>query len=175
MALDTTTEPLHRGAFCQFPFQWIYFYGSNKSTWKETGKTHLCVVPYFPPPVDIGSIEYSIHLYSSPCLRDPNCGSKISGRSHFSLDDRTWETFRKNQSLIIIWWLSSTFYFGCLPCLSDVKNFVWTHLVKKIAIQQISIKFSWNNYQIHWSSLKFCLFVTEEVLYSITAVSDQGS
>ena len=34
----------HRRAFCQFPFQWIYYYGSNKSTGKETGKTHLCAV-----------------------------------------------------------------------------------------------------------------------------------
>ena len=33
---------LHRGAFCQFAFRWIYYYGSNKSTGKETGKTHLC-------------------------------------------------------------------------------------------------------------------------------------
>ena len=35
-------NPLHRGAFCQFPFRCIYYYGSNKSTGKETGKTHLC-------------------------------------------------------------------------------------------------------------------------------------
>ena len=35
---------VHRGAFCQFPFRWIYYYSSNKSTGKETGKTHLCVV-----------------------------------------------------------------------------------------------------------------------------------
>ena len=31
--------PLHRGAFCQ-----IYYYGSNKSTGKEIGKTHLCAL-----------------------------------------------------------------------------------------------------------------------------------
>ena len=37
-------EALHRGAFCQFPFWWIYYYGSNKSTGKETGKMHLCAV-----------------------------------------------------------------------------------------------------------------------------------
>ena len=35
---------MHRGAFCQFPFRWIYSYGSNKSTGKETGKTHLCAM-----------------------------------------------------------------------------------------------------------------------------------
>ena len=35
-------EPLHRGAFCQFPFRWIYYYGSNESTRKETVKMHLC-------------------------------------------------------------------------------------------------------------------------------------
>ena len=36
--------PLHRGAFCQFPFRWIYCYGNNKSTGKETGKTLLCAL-----------------------------------------------------------------------------------------------------------------------------------
>ena len=35
---------VHRGAFCQFPFRWIYYYVSNNSTGKETGKTHLCAV-----------------------------------------------------------------------------------------------------------------------------------
>ena len=34
----------HRGAFCQFPFRWIHYYGSNKSSGKETGKTHLCAL-----------------------------------------------------------------------------------------------------------------------------------
>ena len=34
---------MHRGAFCQFTFQWIDYYGSNKSTGKETSKLHLCV------------------------------------------------------------------------------------------------------------------------------------
>ena len=38
-----TTE-LHRDAFCQFPPRWIYYYGSNESTGKETGKTHLCAL-----------------------------------------------------------------------------------------------------------------------------------
>ena len=31
-----------RGAFCQFPFRWIYYCHSSESTGKETGKTHLC-------------------------------------------------------------------------------------------------------------------------------------
>ena len=35
---------LHRGAFCQCSFRWIYYYGSNKSTRKETGKSHLCAL-----------------------------------------------------------------------------------------------------------------------------------
>ena len=42
---NTQTWPvLHRGVFCQFPFRWIYYYGSNKSTRKETGKTPLCAL-----------------------------------------------------------------------------------------------------------------------------------
>ena len=36
-----STSTLHRGAFCQFPFWWIYYYGSNKSTRKENGKLHF--------------------------------------------------------------------------------------------------------------------------------------
>ena len=43
-SLALTNTPLHRGAFCQFPFRWIYYYGSNKSTGKETDKTHLCAL-----------------------------------------------------------------------------------------------------------------------------------
>ena len=35
---------MHRGAFCQFPFRWIYYYGSIKATGKETGKTYLCAM-----------------------------------------------------------------------------------------------------------------------------------
>ena len=40
----TRGPPFHRGAFCQFPLGWFYYYGINKSTGKETGKTHLCNV-----------------------------------------------------------------------------------------------------------------------------------
>ena len=35
-----TNVPLHKGAFCHFPFRWIYFYGSNKSG-KEPEKTQV--------------------------------------------------------------------------------------------------------------------------------------
>ena len=38
---------MHRGAFCKFPFRWIYYYVSNKSTGKGTGKTHLCALVRF--------------------------------------------------------------------------------------------------------------------------------
>ena len=31
-------------AFCQSSFRWVYYYGSNKSTGKETDKTHLCAL-----------------------------------------------------------------------------------------------------------------------------------
>ena len=37
-------ETVHRGAFCQFNFWWIYYCHSSKSTGKETGKSHLCAV-----------------------------------------------------------------------------------------------------------------------------------
>ena len=40
--------PLHRGAFCQFSFRWIYSCYCSKSTWEETGKTHHCALSYHP-------------------------------------------------------------------------------------------------------------------------------
>ena len=40
VALYQTTA--YRGAVCQFPFRCSYYYGSNKSTGKESEKTQLC-------------------------------------------------------------------------------------------------------------------------------------
>ena len=37
-------KTLHRGAFCQFTFQWIYHCHIRKSTGKETCKTYLCAL-----------------------------------------------------------------------------------------------------------------------------------
>jgi hypothetical protein len=34
----------HNAQWCQFPFRLIYYCGSNKSTGKESGKTHLCAL-----------------------------------------------------------------------------------------------------------------------------------
>ena len=34
-------SPVHKGAFCPFSFRWIHYYGSNKSTGLENGKSHL--------------------------------------------------------------------------------------------------------------------------------------
>ena len=42
-------DTLQIGAFCQFPFRWIYYYGSNISTGKETCKTYLCDCPKLLP------------------------------------------------------------------------------------------------------------------------------
>ena len=38
------SHAVHRGAFCQFPFRWIYYCHSSKSNGKKTGKTNLCVL-----------------------------------------------------------------------------------------------------------------------------------
>ena len=38
--LLNTSTPVHRGAFCQYPFRWIYYYGTGK----KIGKTHVCAV-----------------------------------------------------------------------------------------------------------------------------------
>ena len=50
---------VHRGAFFQFPFRWFYSYGSNKSTGKETGKTHICALspPCWPPAAEMTRVS----------------------------------------------------------------------------------------------------------------------
>jgi hypothetical protein len=37
-------QAVHRGAFFQFTFRWIYYCYSSKSTGKETGRTNLFAV-----------------------------------------------------------------------------------------------------------------------------------
>ena len=74
---------LQRGSFCPFPFLLIYYYGSNKSTEKETGKTHLCVhcfkfcgllrkpelySPVAPPPITRTSYSVSCSCFKCSCL-----------------------------------------------------------------------------------------------------------
>ena len=65
---------VHRGAFCQFPFRWIYYYGSNESTGKEIGKTHLCAVGC-----------YGWHLKMHWHFQRPSSSSGITRKTHFSL------------------------------------------------------------------------------------------
>ena len=43
---------MHTGVFCQFPFMWIYYCHSSKSTGKGTGKTHLCAMNNFESKID---------------------------------------------------------------------------------------------------------------------------
>ena len=50
--------PLHKDAFCQFPFRWIYYYVSNKSTGKETDKVHLCAVVRLPKNAQVFKIHF---------------------------------------------------------------------------------------------------------------------
>ena len=44
LVLTIKITALHRGAFCQFSFWWIYYCHSSKSIGKETGKTQLCAL-----------------------------------------------------------------------------------------------------------------------------------
>ena len=59
-------KPMRRGVFCQFRFRWIYYYGSNESTGKETEKTHLCAVT--------GHELFFVVSYSKPALRRTRFG-----------------------------------------------------------------------------------------------------
>ena len=71
--LNHLVSSLHRGAFCLFTFRWIYYYGSNKSTGKETGTTHLCALVW-KGRMEIRKKESKIWLeYYFSSLRIINC------------------------------------------------------------------------------------------------------
>ena len=44
---SSSLPTLHRGAFCQFLFRWIYYCHSSKFTGKKTGRTHPCDLQRF--------------------------------------------------------------------------------------------------------------------------------
>ena len=44
MNLSKPILALHRDAFSQFPFRWIYYCHNSKSNIKETGKTNICTL-----------------------------------------------------------------------------------------------------------------------------------
>ena len=62
---------VHRDAFCQFLFWWIYYCHNSKSTGKETDKTHLCAV------VKPNYFKYICSNFLQPWLSCLLAGSKI--------------------------------------------------------------------------------------------------
>ena len=76
--------PLHKDAFCQFPFRWIYYYVSNKSTGKETDKVHLCAVVRLPKNAQVFRIHFQdllgplLEIFFSAFVSVLICISKIS-------------------------------------------------------------------------------------------------
>ena len=78
-------ETVHRGAFCQFLFRWIYYCHSSKSTGKETGKTHLCAVVY---ETQVGYIIFHSLAYLQGVLRSAQrCFLPVS----FPVDLLLWQ------------------------------------------------------------------------------------
>ena len=96
-------QPLHRGAICQFTFPWIYYYGSNKSTGKETGKTHKMLVLFLLP-----IVKPKTHSLSTNVLWLKNKGYKCY-----------WEfirvnafSYKYNTTLLGIFEYKSNIFFG---------------------------------------------------------------
>ena len=50
--VDLLLCAVHRDAFCQSLFHWIYYCHSSKTTGKETVKTHLCTLVWSLNPVN---------------------------------------------------------------------------------------------------------------------------
>ena len=64
---------MHRGVICWFPFRWIDNYGSNKSTRKETGETHLCaVITHIQGAVRVGETKGRRAVVGLPELLEAN-------------------------------------------------------------------------------------------------------
>ena len=95
-------KTVHRGAFCQFPFQWIYYCHISKSTGKETGKTHLCALVGF-------------HLTLAPvgtpdlisCLKKTKLYTGLSRFSHahnFCSEIRQKDKGHRKQDTFLSYW-----------------------------------------------------------------------
>ena len=85
---------MHRGAFCQIAFRWIYYYGTNKYTGKETGKRTS--VQWY-----IKSLECPIIMDISRYLEDtgplglqlieiPNCSNIVAYNSYYTGPNANW-------------------------------------------------------------------------------------
>ena len=59
---------MHRGAFWQLPFRWIYYCHSSKSTGKETGKTHLCAMVRFDEKLSSVNLPDNFWLNTRPTI-----------------------------------------------------------------------------------------------------------
>ena len=94
-------DSVHRGAFYQFPFRWIYYYGSNKSTGKETGKTHLCAL-YYSSLCEI-AFELRYHLLKKSFAKT----SPFSSCQHIKIDPNF-------KIVLLSYWL--TFKFESIFC-----------------------------------------------------------
>ena len=76
-----------RGVFCQFPFQWIYYFHSTKSTGKETGKMHLCALFYFQSTkIILVPADAWLMRRSTQCRLFSELKSNLKGFSQFYID-----------------------------------------------------------------------------------------
>ena len=105
--------PLHRGAFCQFLLRWIYYYGTNKSTGKETDKTHLCALVWL---AILNLVRHSCELYASH-LSIKNCHFHLTGTISWFLS--------QNKALI-----------NFLQCMDNACNQLWREIWKKKEVKE---------------------------------------
>ena len=140
--------PLHKDAFCQFPFRWIYYYVSNKSTGKETDKVHLCAVVRLPKNAQVFRIHFQdllgplLEIFFSAFVSVLICISKISS----SL--LTAKARAQLRTVIKLGWLSSKN--------STFGNSLKTYLKKLwcIILTNFFFKLKWHEFQpVNW--LKF--------------------
>ena len=121
--------PMHRGAFCQSSFQWIYYYSNNKLTRKETHKSHLSAMSHksikmqrkpMPqcPCLKIYTLEWnSFHQLSKLIQR--SCNSLKGHNIHLS---------------VTLFWLSK-------QCSKVHQNKLMTNLIWTQPIQKLHIRF----------------------------------
>ena len=85
-----TFKPVHIGAFCQFPFRWVYYYCSNKSTGKETGKTYLSVKIF-------QKMRTNNERVAKGGAFDP-CDFKVEARKKARIGNSSWLARKKTSS-----------------------------------------------------------------------------
>ena len=118
---------MHRDAFYQFPFRWIYYCHSSKSTRKETVKTHLCAMLQICPNIKFQGLQrrpvQCPFFWSLPLKCLYLC---LSGDCGLALGPENWDEWRSVYSVFHPEYTSGLKLLNCRSMASTAALKAWS-------------------------------------------------